>query len=111
MQTTTTQFKHCSLVKVQGRVDSATAPQLAESLKTIMDNGHYKIVLDYSQLEFISSAGLRVMINTQKACKRYNRGEVVLAALPNNIHAALDLAGFTSIFEIFDDALIAVGSF
>lgn len=111
MQTTTTQFKHCSLVRVQGRVDSATAPQLAEALKTVMDNGHYKIVLDYSQLEFISSAGLRVMINTQKTCKRYNRGEVVLAALPKNIHAALDLAGFTSIFQIFDDALVAVGSF
>jgi anti-sigma B factor antagonist len=62
-------------------------------------------------LDFISSAGLRVMINTQKSCKRYNRGEVVLAVVPSNIYSALDLAGFTTLFRIYDDVLTAVGNF
>jgi anti-sigma B factor antagonist len=64
-----------------------------------------------SELDFLSSAGLRVLINTQKNCKRYNRGELVLVQIPENIYAALDLAGFIPLFRIFPDVLTAVGSF
>lgn len=111
MDVDTTQYKHCDLVKVNGRIDSATAPKLAEALTTITDEGRFKIVVDFSGVEFLSSAGLRALIYTQKTCKRYNRGEVVLCALPSNIAAAIELAGFNSIFKIFDDPLMAVGSF
>jgi anti-sigma B factor antagonist len=111
MEITNTQFKHCNVVKVTGRVDSATSPQLAETIKRINDSGRFKIVMDFSELEFISSAGLRVLIAGIKNCRRYNRGDLVLAAMPENIHAVFDLAGFTSIFKIYDDVLTAVGSF
>lgn len=111
MELSTSQFKHCDVVKVTGRVDSATAPKLAEELVRINDLGHFKIVLDFSNLEFISSAGLRVLISTLKNCKRYNRGDLVLAGLPANILSVFDLAGFTSIFKIYNDVLTAVGSF
>jgi len=59
----------------------------------------------------MSSAGLRVLVNTQKNCKRFNRGEVVLASVPSNICASLDLAGFVPLFKIFDDVTAAVGYF
>jgi len=111
MEITNTQFKHCNVVKVTGRVDSATSPQLAETIQRINDSGRFKIVMDFSELEFISSAGLRVLIAGIKNCRRYNRGDLVLAAMPENIHAVFDLAGFTSIFKIYDDVLTAVGSF
>jgi anti-sigma B factor antagonist len=51
------------------------------------------------------------MISIQKICKRYNRGEVVLASIPPNIYSALDLAGFTSFFKIYNNDVSAVGSF
>jgi anti-sigma B factor antagonist len=111
MEIKITNFKHCDLVKVKGRLDSATSPKLAETLNGLTENGRFRMVLDLSELDFISSAGLRVLINTQKTCKRYNRGEVVLASLPANIYASLDLAGFTVLFNSFDDVLLAVGSF
>ena len=111
METKTTSYKHCDLVKVDGRIDSATAPQFSEALQSLTDQGRFKLVLDFSGLDFISSAGLRVLINTQKTCKRYNRGEVVLATVPANIYAALDLSGFTSLFQLFDDVTNAVGNF
>ncbi len=111
METKVTTYKHSDLVKVIGRVDSATAPQFAEAMQGITDQGRFKIILDFSDLDFISSAGLRVLINTQKTCKRYNRGEVVLASVPANIFAALDLSGFTTLFQIFDDVTNAVGNF
>lgn len=111
MEIITREFKHCDLVEVKGRLDSSTSPLLNEKLNKIMEQGRYKIVLDLSQLDFISSAGLRVFVNTQKACKRYNRGEVVLTRLPSKIKESFDLVGFTTIFKIFDDEISAVGYF
>lgn len=111
METTLTQFKHCDLVKVTGRIDSATAPKFAEALDSAMNDGRYKIVLDLENVEFMSSVGLRVLISTQKACRRYNRGEVVLALVPQRVYEAMDLAGFLPLFKFFDDITSAVGSF
>jgi anti-sigma B factor antagonist len=111
METKVTHYKHCDMVKVSGRIDSLTAPKLAEELNKIADGGRYKIVIDLSEVQFLSSAGLRVLISAQKNSKRYNRGEVMLASVPENILAVFELAGFTSIFKIFDDVTAAVGSF
>ena len=104
-------LKRCDVIKVQGRIDSATAPKFAEKMNDILENGRYRIVVDLDGMDFISSAGLRVLISTQKTCKRYNRGEVVLANVPETIMASLELAGFTPLFKIFNDAVSAVGNF
>jgi len=111
MEISTTEYKHCTLIKASGRIDSATAPQFAEALDTITEKGTFKIVLDMTEVEYISSSGLRVIINTQKNCKRYNRGELVLACVPLKIYSALDLAGFVPFFKLFDDITAAVGHF
>lgn len=111
MEISSTQFKHCDLLIISGRVDSSTSPQLGEVLDAIFSNNRYHIAVDLSSVEFISSAGLRVLINAQKQCKRFNRGEVVLAAVPQNIYSALELAGFIPLFKIFKDQTTAVGNF
>ena len=111
MEITSKQFKSCDMVVVGGRIDSSTAPQLTEALEGIAGNGRYKIVLDMSSLEYMSSAGFRALLSSQRECKRYNRGEVVLATVPQRVQEALELAGFTELFKIYDDAVEAVGSF
>ncbi len=110
MEVSTKQFKHCDLVAMQGRVDSATAPKVAEALEAINNEGRFKLVIDMTGLEYMSSAGFRALIATQRNCKRYNRGEVVLACVPANILSALELAGFTTLFKIFPDVTTAVGN-
>lgn len=111
MEITTSMLKRCVLVAVEGRIDSATAPNLQAALDRLTDEGNYKIVLDLSAVEFISSAGLWVLVTIQKKCKRFNRGEVVLSGLAERIHAALELAGFIPYFKIFEDTTTAVGNF
>ncbi len=111
MDIISSQFKHCDVVKVVGRLDSSTAPALIDQLNKITDENRFKIVMDFSELTFISSAGLRVLISTLKNCKRYNRGELVLASMAPNILSVFDLAGFTAIFKIYPDVLAAVGAF
>ena len=111
MEITTKEFKHCVMLNLTGRVDSSTAPQFSKAMDKINQGGTYKIVVNMSGLEYMSSAGFRALLATQRNCKRYNRGEVVLAMVPARIHEALELAGFTELFRTFDDALAAVGQF
>ena len=111
METTTQKFKQCDMITVKGRVDSATAAQLGEALEAITKDGRYKIVLDMSGMEYMTSAGMRVLLATQKECKKLSRGEVVLAVVPERIKDALDLAGFIPLFTIFDEVTPAVGYF
>src|SRR3989304_4380906 len=111
MEITTTQFKRCDVVDVNGRIDSYTAPQLEEELKGITDGGRYKIVLDMNDVDFMSSKGWWVLIETQKTCKRYNRGELVLVCMQDRIRESLNLVGMGNYFKMFDDVTTAVGSF
>jgi anti-sigma B factor antagonist len=99
------------MITIKGRVDSSTAPQLAQALETANDGGKYKLVVNLKDLEYMSSAGFRALLAAQRNCKRYNRGEVVLAEVPQRIQEALELAGFTELFKTFDDSLLAVGHF
>jgi anti-sigma B factor antagonist len=59
----------------------------------------------------MSSAGFRALLMGQRNCKRSNRGEIILAAVPKKVMDALELTGFTPLFRIFDDLTSAVGSF
>ena len=111
LDVTTEELKRCDVVEATGRIDSATAPQLAEAFDAITENDRFRIVFNMSGVDFISSAGLRVLINTQKTCKRWNRGQLVLVNVPQRVYDALDLAGFVPLFTIFDDMVKAVGSF
>lgn len=111
MEISTQEFKHCDLIKVKGRVDSATAPEFSKTLEKANENGRFKIAIEMSELEYMSSAGFRALLATQRNCKRYNRGEVVLVRVPDRIREALELAGFTELFKTFNDPVEAVGSF
>jgi len=111
MEVTTKQFKHCDLVKATGHIDGHTAPQLADAFNAINEAGRFKIVFDMSGVDYISSAGLRVMIDVHKTCKRWNRGEMVLTSVPQRTYEAMDLAGFVPLFKFFDGVVEAVGSF
>jgi anti-sigma B factor antagonist len=111
MAITITDYKHCTMVKMDGRIDSNTGDSLMEAFQKVQDTGNFKIVFDMSDVEFMSSKGWWVLIQTQKACKRYNRGEVVLANVPRRILESLDLVGMNHYFQIFDDVVSAVGFF
>ena len=111
MEIITKEFKHCNMISVSGRVDSVTARQFTRAFDAQMEKGIFKFVVDMGKLEYMSSAGFRALLAAQRSCKRYNRGEVVLASVPIQIREALELAGFTELFKSFGDPLEAVGSF
>jgi len=108
---TTKDFRRCSVVTAAGRVDAATGPQLEEVFKGFTDSGRYGLVLDMSEVEFISSYGLRLLVDTRRTCRKNNRGDLVLASVSDNVKRTLDLAGFYTLFSVHDTTLDAVASF
>ena len=103
-------FKSVDLVTVSGRIDSSSAPALDEALKQLTENGRYKLVLEMSGVEYMSSAGVRALVSALRTCKgRF--GDVRIATPSVRVGEVLELAGLTSLFEIYDDTTAAVGSF
>lgn len=111
MAVETTQYKRCDVIKMAGRIDSATAPDLRKAMDTVLGEGRYKIVFDMSEVEFLSSSGVWVLLETQKKCKRWNRGDLVIANANENIQKTLDLAGLKHFMRMYDDMTTAVASF
>jgi anti-sigma B factor antagonist len=101
MEVVTNQTDEYDVIQVSGRVDSFTAPKLADVYQNLMKEGRYKLIFDMTSIDYISSAGLRVMIDVQKNCRLSNKGELVLVGVPKRISETLELAGFLPLFRIF----------
>lgn len=104
-------LKRVDLVAVSGRIDSSTAPELEAALRAITDAGRFRIVLDMTDLEYISSAGLRVLVTILKSCRRYNRGDLRLAGMSERVVGLFELAGLAVLFKVYSNTVEAVGSF
>ena len=111
MEVKTRQLKRVDVVEVSGRVDSASAPRLEEALQGILAQGRFHIVVEMQGLEYLSSAGLRVLVAALKESRRWNRGDVRLAAVPERIKGVLSLAGLDVLFASYDTTVDAVGSY
>ena len=111
MEITVKPIESYDLVIINGRIDSFTAPELSEKLNKIISNHRYKIILDLSDVVFVSSAGLRVFIDIQKICKKNNQGEVLLVNIPTRVYETLELAGFTQLFKFYNDVSSAAAAF
>ena len=111
MEFSSVNLKHCTLVRVGGRIDGSVAPEFGSQLRSLTDAGHYKLVLNMKDVSYTSSAALRELISAWKNCRRWNRGDLRLAEVNPNIRKVLDLTGLSTQFAIFDDEAEAVGSF
>ena len=84
-------------VALAGRLDTVTAPELEKELAEILPNVK-SLVLDFAQLEYLSSAGLRVLLNTQKIMSKV--GKMVIKNVNDIIMDVFDMTGFSSILTI-----------
>lgn len=95
------------VVAVKGRVDTVGAPQFARKTEEALRREEKNWVFDLSDLEYISSAGLRVFLITAKALKA-SGGELRLAAAVPAVHKVLRISGLFSLFTYYDTLTAAV---
>ena len=84
-------------VKVAGRLDTTTAPELEASLKESF-TGVEKLVLEFASLEYLYSAGLRVLLAAQKIMNK--QGEMIIKNVNETINEIFEVTGFIDILTI-----------
>ena len=92
------------VVAIAGRLDAVTAPELETVLEGAA-GGH--LVLNLGELEYISSAGLRVILSAAKR-QRGSSGDLHMAALQENVSKVFEISGFDTIFNIYDSEDAAI---
>lgn len=104
------EYKRVVVVSVRGRIDGATSGEFESTIHAEMQKGKNNIILDMSEVEFISSAGLRVLVTKRKAVKSAG-GDIVMAGPSQQVIDTMDIAGLDILFRQFDDRESAVASF
>lgn len=87
------------VVAPAGRVDTTTCEELEKRLLRHLEEGATQVVLDMKDVEYISSAGLRVLLMLVKRL-REAQGQLVLCSLAQSVREVFELAGFLSIFAV-----------
>lgn len=109
---TTEEMDRCTVIKPSGRIDSSNAGDFDIALNEVIDGGQKNLVLDLSEIEYMSSAGLRAIVSARKVVKAGAfGGDVVIAAPSARATDVLDLSGMGRLFPIEDTVEAAVTDF
>ncbi len=97
MNITKTQNDKNLCLALEGRLDTTTAPELESEISASIE-GVEALTLDFGNLEYISSAGLRVLLSTQKIMNK--QGEMVIENVCEDIMEVFEITGFSEILTI-----------
>lgn len=100
----------CCVVRLMGYLDAHTATRLEETIQGVIVGGCNRIVVDFAELEYISSAGLGVFMVFIEGV-RTSGGDIKLAAMKPKVFTVFDLLGFPVLFEIHPTVELALNNF
>jgi anti-sigma B factor antagonist len=98
------------IIEIEGRLDTTNFSQLENKIMGHVDAGKINILVDCSNMDYVSSSGLRIFLMSLKKITSLN-GHFVLCGLQENIQEIFEISGFTSIFKIYDTQKIALDTF
>ena len=110
MEIIQTNSDDATILKLEGRLDTNSASSFEEKLMGLIHSNENKIIVDFAQLDFISSSGLRVLLMAGKKLKTIN-GKLGLCALREQVKEVFDVAGFTMLFAMFPNQEEAIKNF
>jgi len=97
------------IFSVKGSLDSNTSAEFETRIYAALENGQRKLILNLENLDYISSAGIRVMLKTTKDLKRMD-GNIVLCALQDYVREVFEIAGFDGYLNIENNLKAALDS-
>ena len=99
-----------SVVALSGRLDTYSSSEVEQKFNSLIDTGRTRLVVNFKDLAYISSSGLRVLLAALKKVRK-QQGDVKLAAMQPNIKEVFDMAGFTQLFSLFETEEAAIAAF
>lgn len=100
MEITTRKQGDISVVAFVGKLDSATSPKAQQALDEIVSGGARKLAVDFSKLDYISSAGLRVLLSIARKLKA-SGGTLRTFGHNDTVREVFDISGFSTILAVF----------
>lgn len=96
-----------TIFSLEGRLDSNTSGDVEQQIIDAIQHGTKGVVLDFGSLDYISSAGIRVLVHCHKELEK-SGGQIYLASVPKPIENVLYITGFLPYFRMFDQSSQAV---
>jgi anti-sigma B factor antagonist/stage II sporulation protein AA (anti-sigma F factor antagonist) len=87
------------VVRIDGRIDASSSPVLERRLNQLIEEHHSHLVLDFSRVDYLSSAGMRVLLAATKKLKG-KKGDLILFSLNDEVATTVRMAGFDKILHI-----------
>jgi anti-anti-sigma factor len=97
------------VAKLAGRLDSSSAPLAEKQLAELIGSGSPRLAIDLSKLEYISSAGLRVLLLVARKVQQAH-GKLALFGLTPGVREVFTISGFDTIFTVRDEAADALAA-
>ena len=110
MQLTIDQIDSVCVIRIEGNLDTNTAPEAEEKIGALISDGAERVLADLGALEYISSAGLRVLLWTAKQLGA-KKGELRVCSLNETVREVFDMSGFSSILGVYDSEGDAMNGF
>jgi len=89
-----------AVVGLCGYVDAHTFGQLDQQLHDVLDQGHYQLVLDFGEMEFINSSGLGLLLGVKRIATRH-QGDLCIIRMPEAIYEVFDVLGFSQLISVY----------
>jgi anti-sigma B factor antagonist len=97
------------VVMLNGKLDTNTTPAVESEINTLLDAGANKLLINFEQLSYISSSGLRLLLATAKRLKG-SGGDLRVCSLNEMATEVFEISGFSSILNVFSSEQEALGS-
>lgn len=110
MKMDTTEKKEVKVIEFEGNLDTNTATEAEQHLNNLFDGGTSKILVNFKKLDYISSAGLRVLLATAKKLKG-GGGELRICELNETVQEVFEISGFSTILNVSKNETEALENF
>jgi anti-sigma B factor antagonist len=109
MQITQVQSDNVTILRIQGRIDASAAEPFKEKVLSAIGDKSTRLLLDFGQVDFISSMGLRVLVIAARRVAAVG-GKLLFCRLEGPVREVFELAGFSSVAAVFPDQESALAS-
>ncbi len=93
---------HITVLTISGRIDSRTAREFETRLRDAINDASPWLLLDMKDVEYITSAGMRVLASTYKVISKFGRGDIAIAGMKDDLVHLFRLIGFDGLFTLYE---------
>ena len=101
---------HLKIISLTGELNAITSAEVESKILQLIMGGNKKLIIDLEQLSYISSAGLRIFLVSNKLIRKME-GEIRICCLNHTVKEVFEISGFNMIFKVFPDQASAIESF